>query len=445
MKKKELLRINNESVEHQGFLCIKNLYLELYEEEIAGILQRSDIEKTALIKLLMNSVKAYYIGEQPTLVREMSVADNFFTVRKGRGAKIYRKKIVYNETDRILKEFDINIKSNDLVDELQKTDIRKIELIKAYVQGYRAVIIQDLLMDYSIEDQMEFLRILTLLKKKKMSFIITDYNIDVLLRISDRILIIDNGRIGKTYNKEEFALCKRYFEKQEYKNTFIKYQDDEEGKKTEIFSAHNLCGQFLDNLSFSVYRGEIISLAKLSKNKRTELIYYLIGRRKIKEGTVTYKGKKYCPKSILQLKKMGINIVRMQILADSYLFDNLTVMENVYIGSIKKMSRAGVVSKNLCNFVKCEFHTGFFEKQENWDKTGEEIDTIVKWQIYLKRLELQNPDFLICEEIFAINDEQVDKIVTEFLINMKKAGTSILILSSNDRNLNKVSDRVMKY
>ena len=440
MEKKEMLRFSGKSADYQGFCAVKHLYMELYESETAGILQRSDIEKNAVIGLILNETKAYYIGEQPSLIKEMTVADNLYTVRKGRGAKIYHKNAVYKEADRILREFNIDVDAGSLVEELPKTDIRKIELIKAYVQGYPLIVIRDLLMDYSKEDQKEFLRILTLLKERKQTFVITDYNIGVLMNVCDRIMIFENGRIGKTYLKEEFPLCRLHFKTSETVSAAPPQKSTGEERK-EIFSVRGLTGQFLRNLSFSIYEGEIVSLSDLNKNERTDLVYYLIGRKKIKNGAVRYKGSIYRPKSILHMKKQGINVLRMQILADSYVFHNLTVLENVYIGSIKKMSRAGVISKNFCNFVKCEFKSGFFSRKENWDKTGGELDETTKWHIYLKRLEMQNPAFLICEEIFAINDELVDKAVIEFLEHMKKNGTSVLILSSNNRNLSKVSDR----
>lgn len=444
MKKNEVLRFRDENAECQGFPAIKHLYMELYESEIAGILLRSDIEKSALIKLILNESKAYHIGDQPLIIKGMTVADNLFTVRKGHGAKIYRKSVVYEETDKVLEEFKINVKANDLVEDLPKTDIRKIELIKAYVQGYPLIVIQDLLMDYSIEDQVEFLRILILLKGKRLSFLVTDYSADVLLRISDRLMIFENGRIGKTYMKDEFDLCRRHFKSREEDSEDSGQKKVMKSRK-EILSVKDISGQFLRSLCFCVYEGEIVSLSNLNKNERTELVYYLIGRKKIQSGTALYDGKPYCPKSVLNLKKQGINVLRMQILADNYIFDNLTVLENVYIGSIKKMSRAGVINKNFCSFVKHEFNSGFFSKQENWNRTGEELDELRKWQIYLKRLELQNPRLLICEEIFAVNDEKIDTVVIDFLKRMKRAGTSILILSSNDRNLSKVSDRQLSH
>lgn len=444
MEKKAVLQFSGKNVVYQGFGVLKHLYMELYESEAAGILQRSDIEKNALIELILKETKAYYIGDQPSMIKEMTVADNLYTVRKGRGAKLYHKKEVYSKTEKILGEFCIDVEAGFLVEDLPKTDIRKIELIKAYVQGYPLIVIRDLLMDYSLKDQEEFLRILTLLKDRKQSFIITDYNIEVLMNVCDRIMIFDNGRIGKTYWKEEFPMCRRYYKSPETATVPEQHGHAGKGRK-EIFSVESLSGQFLDNLTFSVYENEIVSLSSLNKNERTELVYYLIGRKKIKNGIITYHGRPYRPKSILNLKKQGINVLRMQILADSYVFHNLNVLENIYIGSIKKMSRAGVISKSLCRFIKYEFQSGFFSKKENWNKTGKELDEITKWHIYLKRLELQNPKLLICEEIFAINDERVDKAVMEFLEHAKKVGTSVLILSSNRRNLSKVSDRELSY
>ncbi len=443
MEKKEILHFCNQDIKQQGFTTIRHLYMELYEGEITGILMRGDIEKKALTQLITKEIRAFCIGDHPAIIKEMTVADNIFTVREGRGAKLYHKNNVYRDTETMLNEFHIEVKADSLMSDLQKTEIRNIELIKAYVQGYPVVIIQDLLMDYSITDQKEFLRILNLLKKKKLTFIVIEHNMDILLRLSDRILIFDNGRIVKSFLKHEFPMCVKYFKKPDIseKSGALEKEYTKNCRKNNnmaVFEVNHLSGQFFENLSFSVNEGETLSLANLNKNARTELIYYLIGRKSIKNGSVLYRKKKYCPGSVRKMRNQRISMIRMQVDTDNYIFENLSTLENIYIGSIRKVSKRGILNKGLLNYVKKEFYTDTIDD-------GGRLDTIAKWQVYLKRLELQNPKFLICEEIFAINDEYVDQMVRKFLKKMKASGASVLILSSNDRNLKEVSDRVIEF
>lgn len=138
------------------------------------------------------------------------------------------------------------------------------------------------------------------------------------------------------------------------------------------------------------------------------------------------------------MRNQRISIIRMQVDTDNYIFENLSTLENIYIGSIRKVSKRGILNKSLLNYVKKEFYSDIKDDENT-------LDTIAKWWIYLKRLELQNPRFLICEEIFAINDEYVDQMVRKFLKKMKVSGASILILSSSDRNLKEISDRVIEF
>lgn len=443
MAKKEILHFCNQNVKRQGYNAIRHLYMELYEGEILGILMRGDIEKKALTQLITKEMKAFCIGDHPAIIKEMTVADNIFTVREGRGAKLYHKNHVYQDAETLLKEFQIEVRADGLMSDLQKTEIRNIELIKAYVQGYPIVMIQDLLMDYSITDQKEFLRVLKLLKEKKITFIIIEHNMDILLRLSDRILIFENGRIVKSFFQHEFPMCVKYFKKPDVpvKNGPLENEYEYEcrnNNKTAVFEVNHLSGQFFEDLSFSVNKGETLSLLNLNKNARTELIYYLIGRKRIKNGSVLYKKEKYCPGSVRKMRNQRISIIRMQVDTDNYIFENLSTLENIYIGSIRKVSKRGILNKSLLNYVKKEFYSDIKDDENT-------LDTIAKWWIYLKRLELQNPRFLICEEIFAINDEYVDQMVRKFLKKMKVSGASILILSSSDRNLKEISDRVIEF
>lgn len=464
MKRREILRLENVSARYHGFPILKHFNMTVYEGESLGIVETNEVEPDVLIRLLTGELepdsgkiaagfygndeqrRVYVLGDSSSMISRMTIGENLFVVRKGRGLKRYNEKLVFAEAQRILDDFGVRLDAREPVYNLTKTERRAVEILKAYVQHARVVVLSELLMDYSVEDQMEYLRLQKALQAKGISFIIMDYNLDILMRSCERLMFLKYGYNLKTYEKNEFDLLNAV----RLPNGSGCADGADEVKlnpgtdRKVIFRAENISGRFLHNLSFEVREGEIVSIYNLSKNKRTELIYFLLGRDAGYGGSFWYRGQEYVPKAIWAMKKEGINLLRMQLSVDHYIFSDLSVLDNICIGVIKKMSRASVLSRTMMKLAKKEFEQDYQKYGVSMEDGCRELDLTVKWKTYLCRLELQHPRFLICEEVFAIDDERITSMVEEFLYRMRKFGTAILLVSSNDRKLSEISDKMFQ-
>ena len=102
--------------------------------------------------------------------------------------------------------------------------------------------------------------------------------------------------------------------------------------------AKNLSGNGIRNISFKLKRGEILGFAGLIGSGRTELMELIFGVKKIKEGELFFKGKKYIPKN----PKYSINKGIVLIPEDRKKLGSLitkSVKENITISCIKKISK----------------------------------------------------------------------------------------------------------
>ena len=76
---------------------------------------------------------------------------------------------------------------------------------------------------------------------------------------------------------------------------------------------------------------------------------------------------------------------------------------------------------------------------------GNKLTYLQKLQVYFCRLLLEHPKLLICEELFANEDPDIDTIVLGFLEKTKKAGTAVLLLSSGARDAGRICDRQISF
>jgi simple sugar transport system ATP-binding protein len=98
----------------------------------------------------------------------------------------------------------------------------------------------------------------------------------------------------------------------------------------------------LDNVDFTLRRGEIHSLMGENGAGKSTLIKVLTGVYKKNSGTMTLNGGPFDPASPLDARRFGVNSVYQEI----NLCDNLTVAENIYAG--RQQTRFGKINwKNI--------------------------------------------------------------------------------------------------
>ena len=454
--RKEIIRLENIHAGYNGFLTLKQFHMQLFQGECLGIVENNETERDTLIQLLTGELapvrgrifssvnntidqrKIHVIGDFPSMIENMTIAENLFVVRESKKFKLLNAKLIFREAQNILDEFDIKLNAKELIRHLTKTERRMVEILKAYVQHAEVIIMQNILADYSVNDQLEYLMLQRALQDRKVSFLLIDSNIDILKRSCDRLLYLGQGHSLKVYEAREFYLDED--EKADDAPTLMDMPPEESDRHREIFRVENVSGVFVKNMSFQVKEGEIVSIGNLTKNIRTELIYFLIGRHRDYRGTFFYQNQEYVPESEYTLKRDGIGVLRMQLPLEQYIFPDLSVLENLFIGSLNNMSHMHLLSKKMIQLVQEEYRKSFEEDGICLDQKCGALDSIGKWKTCLCRMELQHPRLLICEEAFAIGNDKMDRMVQEFLVKMRKFGTALLLISSNDRKLREISD-----
>ncbi len=94
--------------------------------------------------------------------------------------------------------------------------------------------------------------------------------------------------------------------------------------------------QVLHDISFSLNKGEVLTLLGPSGSGKSTLLRCLNGLEEFKSGTIIFEGKKVIPtaKNWQQLRQ------KIGMVFQSYdLFPNMTVLENILLGPVKVQKR----------------------------------------------------------------------------------------------------------
>jgi len=187
----------------------------------------------------------------------------------------------------------------------------------------------------------------------------------------------------------------------------------------------------LNDLNFSLQRGEIHMIFCLNGVGKTLLIKLLSGSLKADSGSILYFGEKSLTSD--ELVSNGISIIYDEPL----LCDNATVCENItmskslkpWIYSDKQFAQGSDILKQL------KFNISPNQKVKNLNYTQKRI-------VELARVVFQQPKVIILDEPFwSISDEILKPLIDVFK-SLKKAGTSILIASQHFGSVHEICDRI---
>ena len=170
-----------------------------------------------------------------------------------------------------------------------------VEVAKALSQNAKILIMDEPTSALTENEIKELFTTIRKLKKKGVSIIYISHRLEELFEIGERVTVLRDGKYIGTNNIGEMDKSDliHMMVNRELKEQFPK-QIVERGE--EVLRIEGLCRNgILDNVCFSLYRGEVLGIASLLGSGRTELARAIFGADKINSGRIFIKNQ---PKKI---------------------------------------------------------------------------------------------------------------------------------------------------
>jgi simple sugar transport system ATP-binding protein len=325
---------------------------------------------------------------------------------------------------------------------------QKVEILKALLRGAKILILDEPTAVLTPQETEELFVQLKGLKDSGHTIIFISHKLKEVKAISDRITVIRAGMTRGTFNTDSISeqeisnlMVGRdivlSYEKNIAKNykTVLKVQDIS-------YNIHNK--KILNNINFSLKSGKILGIAGVEGNGQTELISLITRNRNIKTGTVTFKDKIINNASVDEIRSMGISYIpedRMSlgIAGDATIEENI-IANRIVSGEMDKnilldSKKAIKISKKLIEeySVLCSSHT-----QSIKSLSGGNIQKVV-----VARECSKNPSVLIAEQPTRGVDVGSIEFIHKKLLEMRKNGTGILLVSADLNEVMELSDEII--
>jgi ABC-type sugar transport system ATPase subunit len=359
----DLLVVEKLKKSFPGVLAVADVSFTLHKGEILALIGENGAGKSTLSQILGGAVRpdsgkialdgretsfsspmeAMHAGirmmfQELSLVGSLSIAENIFANRQPVGALDFIEwKRLYHETAEFLQRFHVSLDPRLLVKRLVKGEQQILEFLKAISTGPKVIILDEPTSSLTETETAYLMDNIRSLRSEGMSFIYITHKLSEVFRISDRVIVMRDGRyVGsrETSQCTERDLVAMMVGRDILSNsTRSVSRRNDECLRVEDFSRR---GVFSD-VSFRVRKGEILGLSGLVGSGRTEMARAVFGMDPCDTGKVFLEGRPVRTGNPHQAIKVGIAYLT-EDRKELGLYLNMAIRDNLVAPSLRRFT-----------------------------------------------------------------------------------------------------------
>ncbi|HRU29409.1 MAG TPA: sugar ABC transporter ATP-binding protein [Treponema sp.] len=329
---------------------LSNICLELHPGKVHVLIGENGSGKTCLLQIIAglttadsgeihykhNKINTLYLPQEPQVFENLSVAENVFFSsypRSWNGSINFLK--ISKTTSTLFKELGIDLEPQTLVRQLGYAQRQLLSAAKALVFNWDVVIFDEPSAALGEPERKILFAIIQKVKEKGTSVLYVTHRLDELFKIGDEVSVIRQGSILGT--KSVAAIDKRSIVRlMTGKSLIERYPRFERPLGKPVLEVEHLSSfPILNDISFSLYKTEILGITGLMGSGRTKLAHCLFGEEPISSGKIKVYGKEISLHSPIDALKNGIALIPEDRSVNSILhYQNLLL--NITIASLER-------------------------------------------------------------------------------------------------------------
>ena len=193
---------------------------------------------------------------------------------------------IEKRVNEVMKKLDIDDLRNRSIEELSSGQKQRVALASVLAMKPRILILDEPTANLDPIAVENFLGILKNLKGK-MRIILIEHNIDFVSKFSDRIMLMDNGKIVKISKTKEMLKDEKFLKimnkPSDVKDSVRKIREKIRKNKEKILEIRNLTFRYpnevvaLKNINLEIYKGDFLGIVGLNGSGKSTLALNIIG------------------------------------------------------------------------------------------------------------------------------------------------------------------------
>lgn len=392
----------------------------------------------AMVHQELQPIPARTIGENIFLGR--------YPMKKALGfIPIVDHKKMYEDTIALLEKVRMDFDPRQLVGELSVSQMQSVEIAKAVSANCKVLILDEPTSSLTQNEVEALFRIVEDLKKEGVSIVYISHKMDEILRISDEVTIMRDGKYIGTWESKnlttDFIITKMVG--RELTNLFPKRENIPGEVVFEVEDFTSINPKSFRHASFQLRKGEILGVGGLVGAQRTEFMEGLFGIRSHTTGTIKYKGEELKINRPKDAIDQGIAMLTEDRRATGIL-GVLSVADNISVASLNHYLDFGICLNNKKIEQLVQDNVQKMNIKTPSSKTLiQSLSGGNQQKVLIGRWLANNPDVLILDEPTRGIDVGAKYEIYCIIAELAKQGKSIIMISSEMAELIGMSDRIM--
>lgn len=451
--------------------ALKGVSLELKSGEILGLVGENGSGKSTLTSIIAgiqpadsgemflegkpfqakNSVEANQAGicmilQEKSTFDHLSVANNIFIGNEERflKARILNGKKMKSEAQKALENIGAShISPSAIIEKLSFEDCKLVELARAVSTEPRILIIDETTTALSRTGRDILYSIMEKMKTEGNSVIFISHDIDEMMEKCDRVTIFRDGNYIDTLGKENFSpqTIRKLMVGREITDNYYR-TDLESCKSTEVvLEVKNVYAGHLKDVSFALYKGEILGFGGLADCGMHDIGRVLFGLLPLENGEVKEKDGQIITEPAIAMDKKIAYIAKNR--DQEALMTNAPIRDNICIASYKKLSKKGFISPSDENKFVDYWAEQLEIKMQNSKQYVMELSGGNKQKVALAKWLGFGADIFILDCPTRGIDIGVKTNIYNLMAKLKKEGKSIVLISEELPEVIGMSDRII--
>ena len=383
------------------------------------------------------------IYQELSLIPTLSVMQNVMLGKEQSSGGLLKVREMKKQVTELIDRYGFNLRANDIVETLTIAQRQTVEILKALSEKSNIIIMDEPTASLSAKESESLFKIIEQLREQGVSIIYISHRLEEVYRLSDRLTVLRDGEKVACLTKEQInpadvirlMIGKELSEATASKP--LKKPDTE-----PVLEVKNLTRQgVFEDVSFTLYKGEILGFGGLVGAGRTEVMRCIFGADGYDSGEVLFEGQKL-PNSVKETLKRGFGLVPEDRRNQGFV-PLLSIEKNVAMTNYDTLAHLGFVNgageKKLGKKMVEELDIRPGNPQipvGNLSGGNQQKAVLGKW---LSR----DLKILIVDEPTAGIDIGAKDEIYKLLEELAAAGSSVILVSSDLQELLRVSQRIL--
>ncbi len=468
MESPTILRLRGIRKTYPGVVALEDVDFDLRRGEVHILLGENGAGKSTLVKILSGACRRtsgrIFLDEVETdikspkqardlsirviyqelnLVPYLSVADNLFLGREPALLPGILDQAAINQSARdLLAGLGLDIDPRKPVRSLGIAEQQMIEIAKALSSDARIIVMDEPTSALTETEIRQLFATIKTLKQKGVSIIYISHRLEETFEIGDRVSVLRDGRLVATRPISDVTQSEliRLMVDRDLKEQFPK-QKTRRGEEVLRVDGLTRDGAFAD-VSFSLYRGEVLGIAGLMGSGRTELARVLFGVDRPDRGVTFVRGKRRDIRSVRAAIKLKMGFVTEDRKSEGLVL-NLSVKDNICLPSVPAFSTLGLMRGRKEQQAALGYVRQLGIKTPSLRQRVVLLSGGNQQKVVLGKWLCSNAEILILDEPTRGIDVGAKVEIYQWMNRLTSDGAAILMISSELPEILGMSDRIL--